>query len=269
MPDFFYLLSKWWKQILSVVVLCTLAAGSIVFIKQQKYLSVATAVAGNNIASDKSRIFSENIEALYSNLGSPDELDVIVGTGQLDTIYLAVTDQFNLFDHYKIKGTKEEKRLKSAHLLKCNTEIQKSEYGELKVKVWDIDRNLAPQLANALIEELGKIYQQLESISNQTSLNGLKSASEKIKTRLDSVHESDTGYKTFSDRLQQYEKLIDEYQLMVDTKPQPLVIVEQARPSLLPDKPKRLEIIIATFVLSFLFALSVALILEKRKKILK
>ena len=108
MPDFFYLLSKWWKQILAVVLLSVIVVGIIVFIKPSKYLSVATAVPASGIASDKSRIFSENIEALYSNLGSPDELDVMVGTGQLDTVYLAVTDQFNLYDPYKIHYEKEK-----------------------------------------------------------------------------------------------------------------------------------------------------------------
>src|SRR5579885_485867 len=128
MPDFFYLLSKWWKQILAVVILSVITAGIIVFLQPPKFLSVATAVPASGIASDKSRIFSENIEALYSNLGSTDELEVMVGTGQLDTIYLAVTDQFNLYDHYKIHDQKEKARLKSAEWLKCNTEVQKSGY---------------------------------------------------------------------------------------------------------------------------------------------
>src|SRR5574338_903896 len=112
MPDFFYLLSKWWKQILIVVLLSIITVGVIIFLQPSKYLSVATAVPASGIASDKSRIFSENIEALYSNLGTSDELDVMVGTGQLDTIYLAFTDQFNLYDHYKIQDEKGKARLK-------------------------------------------------------------------------------------------------------------------------------------------------------------
>lgn len=275
MLDFFYLLSKWWKQILAVVLLSVIVVGVIVFIKPSKYLSVATAVPASGIASDKSRIFSENIEALYSNLGSPDELDVIVGTGQLDTIYLAVTDQFNLYDHYKIHEEKEKARAKSAELLKCNTEVQKSGYGELKVKVWDTDKNLAPQLANALMDKIQSIHQDVQSESNAAALNDLKAGMIKIKDSIQLMQaltdkKTDTfGLGILKSQLQKYQQLVGEYQLMVDDKPPSLLVVERARPSLLPDKPKRLEILIATLILSFLFALLVALILERRKIVMQ
>jgi hypothetical protein len=270
MPDFFYLLSKWWKQILAVVILSVITAGIIVFLQPPKFLSVATAVPASGIASDKSRIFSENIEALYSNLGSTDELDVMVGTGQLDTIYLAVTDQFNLYDHYKIHDQKEKARLKSAEWLKCNTEVQKSGYGELKVKVWDTDKHLAPQLANALMDKIQSIHQDVQGESNTAALNGLKTGMKKIKDSIQSLSVAgkmmDTsGFSVLNNQLQKYQQLIGEYQLMVDNKPPSLLVVERARPSLLPDKPKRLEILVATLILSFLFALLVALILERRK----
>ena len=119
MPDIFYLITKWWKQILLIVLLSAIIAGVIVFIKPLKYLSVATAVPANTLASDKARIFNDNIEALYSTLGSSDDLDIVIGTGQLDTLYLAVTDQFNLYDHYKISGEKDPRR-KAALFLKKN-----------------------------------------------------------------------------------------------------------------------------------------------------
>lgn len=275
MPDFFYLLSKWWKQILAMVLLAVIAAGIVVFLKPSKYLSVATAVPASGIASDKSRIFSENIEALYSNLGSPDELDVMVGTGQLDTIYLAVTDQFNLYDHYKIHDQKEKARAKSAELLKCNTEVQKSGYGELKVKVWDTDKDLAPQLANALMDKIQSIHQDVQSESNAAALNDLKAGMKKIKDSIQLMQavadkKTDTfGLGILKSQLEKYQQLIGEYQLMVDNKPPALLLVEKARPSLKPDKPKRIEILIATLVLSFLFALAIALILERRKKLLQ
>jgi uncharacterized protein involved in exopolysaccharide biosynthesis len=212
---------------------------------------------------------------LYSNLGSPDELDVMVGTGQLDTIYLAVTDQFNLYDHYKIHDQKEKARAKSAELLKCNTEVQKSGYGELKVKVWDTDKDLAPQLANALMDKIQSIHQDVQSESNTAALNDLKAGMKKIKDSIQLMQavadkKTDTfGLGILKSQLEKYQQLIGEYQLMVDNKPPALLLVEKARPSLKPDKPKRIEILIATLVLSFLFALAIALILERRKKLLQ
>ena len=52
---------------------------------------------------------------------------------------------------------------------------------------------------------------------------------------------------------------------MIDSKPPALIAVEPAKPSIRPDKPKRMQIMIATTVLSLIFALFAALILERRK----
>lgn len=275
MPDIFYLISKWWKQMLLIIVLSLLTVGVIVFLKPQKYLSVATAVPASAVSADKSKIFSENIQALYSNLGLPEDLDIMVGTGQLDTIYLAVTDQFNLYDHYKMGEKGEAARRKAAFLLKKNARVVKSDYGELKVKVWDTDKNLAPQLANALMEKIEAVHRELQSISNKITLAGLKSGLQKIKDSLyriknsavltDNIFIDTSGNSVLKNQFQKYLLLINEYQLMIDSKPPSLLVVERARTSEYPDKPRRTEVLIVTAILSILLAFSLALILEKRK----
>lgn len=267
MPDIFDLIKRWWKRIFAVMLLSLLAVGIITFLKPRQYLSVTTAVPASSYASDRGKIFNENIQALYSTLGTPDDLDMILGTANLDTVYLFVADQFNLFDHYKLK--ENGARTKAASLLKKNTKVMKSEYGELKVKVWDTDKNLAPQLANTIMHRLRAIHADLQSAGNEAILNGLQTGKKKIQLQLDSI----TGVseplverkKGLQDQAQQYEKLISEYQLMVDSKPPVLIVVEAAKPSPLPDRPRRMQIMIATAVLSFLFALLAALILERRK----
>jgi LPS O-antigen subunit length determinant protein (WzzB/FepE family) len=279
MPDLFDLLKSWWKKIVAVMILSLLAVGIITFLKPRQFLSTATAVPGNSFASDKSKIFNENIQTLYSTLGTADDLDMIIGTANLDTAYLAVTDQFNLFDHYKMSEKGNAARYKAAVLLKKNTKVMKSEYGELKVKVWDTDKNLAPQLANAIMDELNLIHQNLQGAGNEAALIGLKSGQQRIKNNIDSINrylskvlaEGEMVENFVSRReimkgqIQQYEKLIGEYQLMVDSKPLPLIIVEKAKSSDWPDKPRRIQIMIATAALSFLFALFAALVLERRK----
>ena len=79
MPDIIDLIKNWWKQMFAVVILSLLAIGIITFLKPRQYLSVATAVPASSFAADKSKIFNENIQALYSTLGTADDLDMIVG----------------------------------------------------------------------------------------------------------------------------------------------------------------------------------------------
>ena len=265
MPDIFDLLKNWWKQMLAVIIASLLVVGVISYLKPPKFLSVATAVPASSFASDKSKIFNENIQALYSALGTPDDLDMIVGTARLDTVYLAVTDQFNLYDHYKIKEKGEAARSKAALLLKKNTKVMKSEYGELKVKCWDTDKNLAPQLANAIMEKLKAIHQDLQNAGNLATLQGLISRKEKLQQVADSTMNSAENSTQRKDQISQYEKLIGEYQLMVDTKPPVLITVEKAKAAEWPDQPKTIQLLAATAVLAFIFSLLAALVLERKK----
>lgn len=269
MPDIFYLIKKYWKRMLLVIILAVAVAATIVFTQPATYLSVATALPANPALMDKASIFNSNIQNLYSSMGGADELDVILGTAQLDTVYLSVTDAFNLWDHYKPKGEKEELRFKSATILKKNTRVIKSDFGELKVKVWDKDKNLAPQLANAIMDKLNAIHQSIKNASNGAVLENLKKGRLKIAYAIDSSKTSGQIYPTqqasLADQLQQYEKLIGEYQLLFDSKPSVLIMVEQARVAERPDRQGRWVILAATAFLAFLFTLLVVLVLEGRK----
>ncbi|MDZ4795122.1 MAG: hypothetical protein SGI83_12650 [Bacteroidota bacterium] len=268
MPDITDLIGRWWKQMLGVFLLSVLAVGVITFLKPRQYLSIATAVPASSFAADKSKIFSDNVQSLYSALGTPDDLDRVLGTSKLDTVYLAVTDAFNLFDHYKMKETGPSARIRAAWRLKKNTTVMKSEYGELKVKTWDTDKDLAPQLANALMNQLQSIHQHLQSAGNEATLYGLIKGKKRLQVRLDSAAGLVPDNKNqLQNQVLQYEKLISEYQLLVDSKPPSLIVVEKATASLHPDKPQRVKILVATALLSLLFSLLAALVLDRPKAV--
>jgi len=229
----------------------------------------------SSVASDKARIFNENIQELYSGMGSSDDLDRIIGTAQLDTVYLAVTDQFNLYDHYKIAGS-DNFRIKAAKKLKKYSRVIKSDYGELKVKVWDTDKDLAPQLANAITEKLESIHRDLQSAGNKASLQSLVVVQQKIGKMLDSINPliKDPGNeydknvmlrKTWMHQFQENENLAGQYQLVIDNKPPVLMIVEKAKPAIRRDRPRYIRVLIATVFLSLFFGLLVAVLLERRK----
>jgi uncharacterized protein involved in exopolysaccharide biosynthesis len=107
-----------------------------------------------------------------------------------------------------------------------------------------------------LIAGKNKIQAQADSINNYLSkalVDG--DASDKLANRR----------KLLNEQLEKYQKLIGEYQLVVDSKPPVLITVEKAKPSEWPDKPRRMQIMIATGVLSLFFALLAALVIERRK----
>lgn len=276
MPDIFNLLARWWKKMLLVIIVAVAIVAVIVFTEKPLYLSTTTALPASGILTDKSKIFNNNVEGLYPSLGNPDDLDKILGTAQLDTVYLAVAIEYNLWDHYKIED-KEKQISQSAALLKSNSKVFRSEYGELKIRVWDTDKNLAPQLANAILEKLNSIHQSVAAISNEKVLKILREGREKLKHSLTArefmqlrstaeLNDTTGNSAVYLEQIQEYDKLIMEYQLTLETNPAVLVVVEKARASQKPDKPQRLKLLIATVVISFLFSFLLALFLERRKR---
>ncbi|MBL0336581.1 MAG: hypothetical protein IPP73_15035 [Chitinophagaceae bacterium] len=264
MPDIFDLLLRWWKKILLVVILSVVAVGTILYLKPKLYLSTATSVPASSVAADKSKIFGDNIQGLYSNLGNSDDLDMIIGTASLDTVYLFLADSFSLKDHYKFEEENSLARIHSADKLKSRSQVFKSDYGELKVKVWDTDKNLAPQLANTIMAKLQQMQQDLQAAGNTSTLSALQKKLVALKLQKDSVQ---TGINQ-ADKQQEivtYEKLISQYQLLIENKPLALIPVEKARASLQPDKPRMLEDMVTAALLSLLFALVAALVLDRNK----
>jgi uncharacterized protein involved in exopolysaccharide biosynthesis len=88
MPDINNILNKWWKAITLITLLTTVLAIVIASILPKEYMATATAIPASSYAGDKSKIFNQNIQILYPNIGDADDLDRIVGTAKLDTLYI-------------------------------------------------------------------------------------------------------------------------------------------------------------------------------------
>lgn len=254
-PDLFEVFTKWWKKILVVVLLAGITAAIIVFLKPKQYLSTATAVPGSSFASDKAAVFNENIQALYSSLGEADDLDRVLGTAALDTVYSSIASQRDLATYYDLKEQGDARLDRAALELKKHVKVSKSGYGELKVRVWDKDKQMAARLANAVLEKLQSIHQDLYSVSNEAMLEGLRSGLAKLNPDSSAAH---------SDLKKQYEKLINEYQLMVDTRPPALIVTERAKPALYADRPRKKMVITGAIVLAFIFSFLVAYTIEAK-----
>jgi hypothetical protein len=284
MPDLLLVFAKRWKLILVITFLSAAIALLFALLSPKKYLSVATALPANSATADKARIFNSNIEALYSDFGTPDELDRIEGTAALDTIFIAASKEFQLPEHYSIP-TNGEESFKAAIHLKKNTRINRGSYGELKVKVWDTDRNMTATIANFLMQKLQEIHQHLQNQNNISVLEKIKeeyaSKQKEYMQLADSLNKPiDTPSLSFAsakreiiktkmivlaEQIQQYEKMIGEYQLAANANLPVLLVVENARPPLWPDKPKVLQTVLFTFFGALLFSWLLALFIENRK----
>jgi hypothetical protein len=284
MPDLLTILSRWWKAILGLTVAVALIALFILISSQKQYLSVVTALPANSLGFDKAKIFNNNIQELYSSLGTPDELDPVVGTGKLDTLYIAIAKDYNLVHHYSLENKKNQ-LYTATKFLKANSAIVKDEFGQLKIKVWDVDAEMAATLAHALFERLQELHQYLQNQSNEMVLAKLKedykqktgfmtsarrmatdTAGDNTATRSADTTSKQLTEIPSSEELNEYRKLISEYSLMATTKPQALILVEDARPDIKPDRPKFVLVFSISIAGAILFGILLAVFLESRKR---
>ena len=274
MPDLFYIFSKWWKQVLLVTVCVTVIATVVSLLLPKQYLSTVTALPANSLTADKSVFFNTNIQHLYSYLGTGDELDKFEGTARLDTLYKAADRDLSLAEHYNLN-----EQYKVIKELKKNTKISRTEYGELKIKVWDKDASMAASIANSLFKNLQEIHQNLQTRASKIILERLYNSYDSLRRRPATLEA--TNYDTSStlenrnqlieaasvntEYISQHTKLINEYRMFVNLNPPTLLLVETASASGKPDKPLIPEIIIVTFFTAFLLSVLIAVFLESRK----
>ncbi|MFN2457003.1 MAG: hypothetical protein ABR502_02270 [Chitinophagaceae bacterium] len=285
MPDLLQVFSKWWRVVIGFTLITTALAVLIIFLQRKQYLSTVTALPSNSLTSDKSRLFNENIQHLYSTLGTTDELDRFEGTARLDTLYEAVAKQLFLEKYYNLESV-----YAVIKKLRKNTKIERSPYGELKIKAWDTNPSMAAGIANALFEHLQSIHQSLQNQNNTILVQKLKSNFDSLSREYSSGTASGLSYQTnnnsidstrsidklsnvqinpvkmqvLKEQLYQQQKLISEYSLAIAANPPSLLVVEKARPSHKADRPKKLQWLSVIFFATLVFGLLLSFLLERR-----
>lgn len=280
MPDLLSVLARQWKMIVLLTLIATAVALIACLLSPKLYLGEATALPANADLSDKGRIFNPNIDVLYPEVGSAEELDKIEGTAMLDTIYIATIEDLHLLAHYGLDEANEHALPKAIEILRRNTDVKRTGFGELKIKAWDKDNQVAANIANALLQKLNAIHQHLQMQNNRIVLQRLKEAytlkaqALNAKDRMDlndtaqpiNPLRSAGGQEQLTQQLQQYNQLINEYELALKTTPNALLVVEPARPRIYTDKPDTTKVLLFSFLASFAFSFLLAFYVESRNK---
>lgn len=292
MPDLTAIAFRRWRLIVTLAVAAAAAAAVASLLSPKLYLATATALPTNSATADRARIFGANAEALYPELGTADELDKLEGTARLDTLYRAAVGQHNLVTAYGLNGAGPGAVDEATRRLKKRTEIRRTGYGELQVKVWDQDGTRSAAVANALMQNLNDLHRRAANANNEAVLAQLKSDYKRKNEELDSLRQqlaavrspdTATAFRTplptprivggLPDRsefllsqLKTYERLIDEYGLAVGLHTNALAVVETARPAPYPDKPRTAQTVLLSFAVGLFFSFLLAVFLESRAR---
>lgn len=272
------LIQRSWKKIVLFTLLAALVATITVFLMPKQYRSTAKLISANPQLADKSRLFNDNIEGLYSYFGSGDDLDRIIGIADLDTTYKQLVDQYKLVEYYQFgDDSLQIQRRKAVLKLRDNLSLQRTEQGQLKIICWTRDSELSASIINTLISVVKK---QLELIwqsnyrATQDQLNhSITQAEQQFRQLNDSLSNAPQAQRillqkhmeTLLEQLTQFRKTAATFKLMGETAPSALYVLEPAVPAVKAERPDKLAIILAATIAGFIFSL-LLLLLGNRKQ---
>ncbi len=277
--DVWNVLQQRWKFITGFTLLSLILATITLFLVPKYYKSTAVIVAANPALADKARLFNSNIEGLYSNFGSSDDLDRLFGMANLDTTYKLLVKEFGLIKYYKINGDNVALNYRKAVLnLKDDIDLSKTELNQLKIIVHTKDAELSSKVANRMVEIIHEMEKGIWKDSYQNSLNKLTAGVAELEHEVDSINrlmmvsimtpqQSELVMNKRSaliEQVKEYYKSINEFRLAIANDPPALYTIERAYPSAKADKPKKVNVLFTVALASLVFACIIALIRNKK-----
>jgi capsular polysaccharide biosynthesis protein len=242
------LISQYKTKLLILVGSVSLFALLVSLLLPDEYMSQASILPANSKMMDKQRLFSENIQELYSAYGNSEDLDRLFATMRSKEVLNVVADSFRLINHYKLDDVKNG-RTKAYKKFWKNIELAKTEYGEIRIRVWDKDSLLSARIANAIVSRTREVSDKMftgfyeQSISRM--MKELSVKSELVKTVTDSLQK-----RELNEELAIIRNRMTEYRVTQLNPPPSLFILEKAEPSPIPDKPKILLNVVVSFIMA-------------------
>jgi capsular polysaccharide biosynthesis protein len=161
-------LLKWKKQILIVTVTATViaAAYSVIFMDDY-FKSYATLYPINLAYNDRAAIF--NLEQI-DYYGTKEDVNRVLTITQSGPIEAYIIEKYNLADHYKISKEKKYWRTKVQKEFESNYKSIKTEQGAIELSILDTDPKLGVEIINEIINKTDSIYRNSLMASKRQQL---------------------------------------------------------------------------------------------------
>lgn len=161
-------LIKWKNQILIATIAATIIAGTYSwFFMDDYYKSYATLYPINLAYNDRAAIF--NLEQI-DYYGTKDDVNRVLTITQSGPIEAYIIDHFNLADHYKISKDKKFWKTKVQKEFEGNFKSIKTEQGAIELSIYDTKPELAVAIINEIIDKTDSIYRNSVMASKRQQL---------------------------------------------------------------------------------------------------
>ena len=255
------------RYLLAAAMIPALATLAVCLLLPREYLSKTSVLPANSRFSDRSRFANTEIKELYSAFGSGDDLDRLYATLRSHPVMMHIVDSFGLVGHYRLKNRKERAREAALSEFRENCSILKTEYGEIHIRVWDRDRDLAAGLANAMVARAEKVHQDLYRDYFSSSLQKLETAYHGMgKSAKSGIDSASGGIAPDTEVMRNYLRSISEYRMALLNPPPSLMVLEKAIPSVKHDRPKVVLNVLAAAMIGLFTGLAALLLLPFLKR---
>jgi len=256
------------KFLMLIVLLPVLTAVILSLVLPKEYLSKSSILPVNSRLSDKARYSSDEIAELYSAFGNGEDLDRLYATARSGSLIMKMVDSFNLTGYYRLQHKKAYAAEAAAKELSSSIDIRKTEYGELQIRVWDKEPQMASYICNAIVDRIDKIHKELYLDFYAGSVKRMEQIySQKLSLAraADSSLNKNDSTLLLGDELAAYRKSIADFRMAMQNPPPTLMVLEKAYPSVKPDKPKLLLNVVLTFLLSLFTGIAAVLFFASDK----
>jgi hypothetical protein len=241
--------------------ICWIGFITAVFLATPYYYSKSVTIAANPALTDKARLFNSNIEGLYSNFGSSDDAERLLGIARLDTCYRTLCREFKLVDYYKIKQADSNLALRKAVIkLKADLTVQKNELNQLVFEAYAQTPGLAAQLVNKHTQLVSFFADRIWKNQYQQLQASVQLAIQQMMHLNDSLPQMRAA-----EQLQKYQQLSAELSLALASNTEALLVLEWGYPSAKADKPKKLLLVCSGFFISILVGCFITLVRYRKK----
>lgn len=246
LQEMYLVVKKQMRSVLVFAIVVGLLGAGALFLVPRKYQSTVVLTANNPQVTDKAALFNAPIQSLYSGYGSTDDLDRIVGMSMLDTLYLAMVDQFKLQLEYKLKAT-DTLRLRqlAAKKLRKDVLLERTDQQQLKINVLFKNPEMAASIANAMqqwiaehaMQENRKRYEKIVTVLNykiESVEKEYQQVSEKLAkaTSFSQINWLQQDQQRFIEQAQQIRKAKEEFEVGLAAMPELVGVQQVAAPNL-------------------------------------
>lgn len=277
---------KWRKPIILVLVIAIVASCVITwFFMPDYYKSSINFYPSNPIMTDRQVLYSQSsgeIEIDY--FGSSGDVDRILTLAHTSSITDYIINKYKLIEHYGYDSTKALARYNTKKKFENNYSVIETEYGAIEISVWDIDANLAAEIANHIAFTIDNHNKEMLLRDKQLVIETFKNQVASKSTLVDVLKDSISNSKRNNVNpetllilesklvaaIEDYngdKKILDQNLTTVNTNFSTIYITEAAYPAIKKDKPVRSLIVIGVTLGTLFFMVILAVLTENYRKI--